>query len=62
MLPILLCWPTTSEADTGGTAAEVEPSHQYSTHFVAMKKVALDMEVPLKQECTYILCTDLFMT
>ena len=27
--PILLCWPTTSEADVGGMAIEVEPSHQY---------------------------------
>jgi len=27
MSPILLCWPTTSEADGGGTAVEVEPSH-----------------------------------
>ena len=29
MLPILLCWPTTSEADVCGIAVEVEPSHQY---------------------------------
>ena len=28
MPPILLCWPTVSEADDGGMAAEVEPSHQ----------------------------------
>ena len=27
MLPILLCWPTVSEADVGGTAVEVELSH-----------------------------------
>ena len=27
--PILSCWPMTSEADIGGTAVEVEPSHQY---------------------------------
>ena len=26
---ILLCWPTTSEVDAGGTAVAVEPSHQY---------------------------------
>ena len=30
---ILLCWPTTSEVDVGGTAVEVEPSHQYSIPF-----------------------------
>ena len=29
--PMLLCWPTTSEVDDGGMAAEVEPSHQYSS-------------------------------
>ena len=33
MPPILLCWPTTSEADVGGTAIEAEPSHQYFTTF-----------------------------
>ena len=31
VLPILFCWPTTSEADVGGTAVEDEPSHQYPT-------------------------------
>ena len=30
MLPILSCWPTTSEVDIGGMKVEVEPSHQYS--------------------------------
>jgi len=30
---ILLCWPTTSEADVGGMAVEVEPSRQYSVKF-----------------------------
>ena len=30
---ILLCQPTTSEADVGGTAVQVEPSHQYSFTF-----------------------------
>ena len=29
--PILLCWPTTSGADVGSMAVEVNPSHQYST-------------------------------
>jgi len=33
MSPILLCWPTVSEADDGGWAVEVEPSHQYSIMF-----------------------------
>ena len=28
MPPFLLRWPTTSEADDGGMAVEVEPSHQ----------------------------------
>jgi len=27
---LLLCWPMMSEADVGGTAVEVELSHQYS--------------------------------
>jgi len=30
MPPILLCWPTTSEADAGGMAVEIEPSNQCS--------------------------------
>ena len=29
----LLCWPTVSEVDVGGTAVEVEPSHQCSVMF-----------------------------
>ena len=29
VLPILLCWSTTSEADGGGMAVEVGPYHQY---------------------------------
>jgi len=33
MPPILLCWPTMSEADVGGMAVEVEPSHHYSVKF-----------------------------
>ena len=27
---VVLCWPTISEADVGGMAVWVEPSHQYS--------------------------------
>lgn len=33
MLVILLCWTTMSEADVGGMAVEVEPSHHYFTTF-----------------------------
>ena len=35
MPPLLLCWPTTSEANVHGMTAELEPSHKYSLHFVA---------------------------
>ena len=34
--PILLCWSTTSEADGGGMAVDIEPYHQYPLHFIAM--------------------------
>ena len=34
MLPILLCWPMTSEVDVGGMAVEVESSQQGSTLFL----------------------------
>jgi len=33
MLSILLLWPTTSEADVGGMAVEVEPSQQHYITF-----------------------------
>ena len=33
MPPILLCWPTTSEANVVDMAVEVEPAHQYSVKF-----------------------------
>jgi hypothetical protein len=33
MRPLLLCWPTTSEADVGDIAVEIEPSRQYSVNF-----------------------------
>ena len=33
MPPVLLCWPTMSDVDVGGMAAEVEPSHQYAVIF-----------------------------
>ena len=33
MSPMLLSWPTMSEADVGGMAVEVEPSHQYPITF-----------------------------
>ena len=38
MPPILLCWHTTLEADVGGMAAEVEPSHQYPITFCCRVK------------------------
>ena len=31
--PILLCWPTTSEADAGDITVEAEPSQQHSVTF-----------------------------
>jgi hypothetical protein len=33
LMPTLLCWPTTSEADVGDLAVEVESSRQYSVKF-----------------------------
>ena len=33
MPPILLCWPTTSEANVVDMAVEVEPSRQYTVKF-----------------------------
>jgi hypothetical protein len=33
MPPILLCWPTTSEANVIGMAVEIEPSRQYCVKF-----------------------------
>ena len=33
MPPILLHWPTVSEADGGGMAAEAEHAHQHSVTF-----------------------------
>jgi len=33
MPPILLCWPTTSEANVVDMTVEVEPSRQYSVKF-----------------------------
>ena len=33
MPPILLCWPTTAEANVVDMAVEVEPSRQYSVKF-----------------------------
>ena len=59
MPPMLWCWPMMSEADCV-MAVEVEPSHQYSLHFVAVwqtvaegqsDKMASDVEVHMKQRC-----------
>lgn len=36
--PILLRWPTVSEADVGSMAVEVESSHQYSVIFCSHAK------------------------
>jgi len=36
MPPVLLCWLTTSEADAGGMAVEVEPSANIPLHYVAV--------------------------
>ena len=59
MPPILLCWPTKSEAEVGGMASEMESSHQYSTMFcchvtddnrrVKLDKMKSDVEVYMKQ-------------
>ena len=60
MTPILLCWPTTSEADVGDVAVEVEPSHQYSVKFCCRctddsrghsAKMVSEMEVHMKKRC-----------
>jgi len=57
MPPILLCWPTAAEGDSGGIAVEVEPSCQYSTAFCCMTtevqpdKMASDTEMCMKQVC-----------
>jgi hypothetical protein len=60
MFPILLYWPTTSEADVGDMAVEVEPSRPYSVKFCyrvtddsrgQSDKMASDMEVRMKQRC-----------
>ena len=56
MPPVLLFWPTTLEAEGGGTAVDVEPSQQHPVTFcwqMASKaqsdKMVSDMEVCLKQ-------------
>jgi len=45
MPAVLWWWPTTTEADVGGKAVEVEPSHQYSItfscHMTAVSREAL---------------------
>jgi hypothetical protein len=63
MPPILLCWPTTLEADASYMALEVEPSRQSFVSFVVVRqiareeqfgKMASDMEVSTKQRCYLI--------
>jgi len=60
MLPILLCWPITWEADIGGKEVEGEPSHQYSITLYcyvtdgsrgAVWQNGLNMEAHMKQSC-----------
>ena len=57
---ILLCWPMTSEADTGGMVVVLDPSHQYCLTFWCAQQMAAegqsdkmtsDMEVCMKQRC-----------
>ena len=36
MPPILVCWPTMSEANVGDMAVEAEPSRQYSVKFCCL--------------------------
>ena len=42
MSPILLCWLTTPETNIGVMEAKVEPSVQYSLHFVATRQMAAE--------------------
>ena len=60
MPPVLLHWPTTSEADVGGMAAETESSCQYSITFYCcvtdgskrkVLKMMSELEVQVKQRC-----------
>ena len=60
MPPILLCWPTTSEVDVGGTAVEVDLPTNIPLHAVAVWQMAAegqsdtmasDMEVQTEQRC-----------
>lgn len=59
MPSILICWFTTSEADVGDTAVEVEPSPNIPLYFVAVQmaaegqpgKMVSDTEVRVKQRC-----------
>ena len=59
MPPILVCCPTTSEADIGGTV-EVQPFDQYSITFCCpvtegkkrqLDRMVSDVEVYMKQRC-----------
>ena len=60
MTLVLLSWPTMPEADVGGMAIEVEPSHQYSIVFCCVQQMATEgqsnrmvseVEVHMKQRC-----------
>jgi hypothetical protein len=58
--PVLLCWPTASQADVRDMTVEVEPSRQYSVKFCCRAtddsrghsdKMASHVEVRMKQRC-----------
>ena len=61
VMPLIVwCWPMSSEADVGGVAVGVEPSHQYSMTCYcrvtdgsrgAVRHSGSDVEVHMKQRC-----------
>lgn len=60
MFPILLCWPTTSEANVDGMAIGFEPSPHIPLHFAAVRQMAAeeqshrmvsDTQVCIKERC-----------
>jgi len=59
-LPLLLCWPATSEVDASGKVVEIETSCQYSITFCCHVQMAAekqsdktvsDVEERMKQRC-----------
>jgi hypothetical protein len=60
MLPLLVYWPTTLEADAGGMTIEVKPSREWFASSVTVQQIATgeqsgkvqsDMLVHTKQRC-----------